>query len=405
MIEKGFDLVGLEVVGLNVDTAPFYNAKRGQFMSAKTGTSFRLSTIIVSVLSIFSFVFLYTFQCESDTLKTPLSSNGNSYSRLENDDLIRMTQLLTVVHRFKEIALVDYEEALALYADQRTISKFKTIDDQVWLATSPRIGWSFFVSVSIHAVGITKNKQPLVAFYNPFSDIFLITLWRMDETIPRMTDAEILLADWIRADTTVLSPVPFWLRTEIFKPAALGNSVAESITAFEQLFSIESDEYWRKKLLILEDQQLLTDVNYPAIGIMLYNSMTNIDNFRTAVKNDNPRMASCREATIAALHSAGQGKINELLIGADETSFEIQTILRKLDPEWFRTLDATAAFTGSDGCLVFLSPVINSSGSLSLFFKGEGDEFTLKRIDVVSYTGFYNKLNKIGIVDKEEVLQ
>ena len=303
-----------------------------------------------------------------------MTSEEGAPSKLEQVDLVHMTRLLTVVQRFKDIMLVNPEEALTLYADQEAKRKFSSFNDHVWLATTPQIGWSFFMSVAVHAVGNAKSQQPLVAFYNPISDIFLITAWRMDKELPRMVDAEVLMGDWVRAGSPTLSLIPFWLRKDMFKPAALGSSVAEAITAFERIFPAASDTYWRKKLRVLENRQLLVDVNYPAVAIMLLNSLAIIDKFRTAEQSDNPRLASCRNMTISTVRLAVQGHINKLLVSADETLPETRAILKNLKPGWFRTLEAVAVFTGNDGCLVFLNQVYDASGSLSLFFSGKGDK-------------------------------
>jgi hypothetical protein len=359
--------------------------------------------LVITCIIIVAFLFLV--QCTDDRRDPPLNSEKDITVKLQKADLERMTRLLTVVHSFKEIAQVDYEEALALYADKKAITKFKSFNDHVWVETTPQVGWSYFMSVAVHTVGNVKGRQPLVAFFNPYSDAFLVTAWRMDEALPRIADAEMLMADWLRTGSRELSSVPSWLRTDMFKPTALGSSVAETITAFEQVFPPESDKYWRKELPVLENQQLLVDVNYPAVAIMLFNSLMNIDTFRTAGQDDNPRLESCRNVTIATVRMASQGQMEKLLMSADETLPETTTVLKSLMPEWFRALEAVAVFTGKDGCLVFLAPVFDASGSLSFFFSGKGTELALKRIDVVDYTGFYKNLKKASGAAQKEVSQ
>ena len=320
-----------------------------------------------------------------------------------DDELARVTRLLTVVQRFKDIMLTDPEKALGLYADREAIRKFSELNDHLWLETTPRIGWTYFMSVAVHAVGNAKSRQPLVAFYNPFSDIFLLTAWEVDTELPRLVDAEVIMGDWMRTESPTLSLVPFWLRKDSYKPAALGSSVAETITAFEQIFPTESDTHWRKRLLVLEDRQLLADINYPAAAIMLFHSLENIHELRTAGPKENPHLASCRERTIASVGSAALGHINQLLVSADETLLESQVILKNLRPEWFRTLEVVAVMTGKDGCLVFLSQVLDTTGTLSLFFGGKGDKLVLKRIDVVDYIGFYINLTQVSETAHNEV--
>lgn len=356
-------------------------------------------------MSIILFVFLCTDLCKGDMPNASLIPNKNVQSRVEKVDIVPMTRLLSVVRRFKEIAQVDYKEALALYADQEAKRQFVSLNDHIWVETAPEIGWSFFMSVAVHVVGNAQSEYPLVAFYNPFSDVFLITAWRMDGEIPRMIEAEVLMGDWVRVDSPSLSLVPSWLRTDMFKPAALGNSVAEAITAFERVFSAESDAYWRKGLLVLENQQLLADVNYPAASIMLDNSLANIDKFRTAGGSNHPRMASCRKMTLTSLRAASQGHIQRILASADKTLLETQTILMTLTPEWFETLVAVAAFSDSDSCLVYLSSMFDASSTLSFLFVEKENPLALERIDVIDYTGFYKNYNQVSEVDRNEGMQ
>ena len=101
--------------------------------------------------------------------------------------------------------------------------------------------------------------------------------------------------------------------------------------------------------------------------------------------------------TIEAMRAAAKGRIDDILKNADATLPESKNVLKSLNPELFRTFEATAAMTGKDGCLVFLSSVRDASGSISLFFKSDIKKLTLKRIDVIDYQGFYKNLQQTKI--------
>jgi hypothetical protein len=59
-------------------------------------------------------------------------------------------------------------------------------------------------------------------------------------------------------------------------------------------------------------------------------------------------------------------------------------------------MEAVVAFTGRDGCLVFLAPVHDAPGSISLFFEGQTKNMRLKRMDVIDYSGFYDRWQDMG---------
>lgn len=311
----------------------------------------------------------------------------------DKEDLAMVAKLLTAVNSFKETSFKDFQQALLMFATDDAVKKFKTLTENVWIQTTPQTGWSFFISTSVHAVGGANGKKPVVAFYNPWSDVFLITVWSTDRDIPQIIDADMLMGDWLRKNDKAVNPAPSWLRTDLFKPAALGNSVAESMVSFEQIYPAKSLSNWRKNLRILNDQKALDEINYPAIAVRLYHILKNIDNFRSAGKDD-IKMESCRNVTIEAMRMAANGRIDDILRNADETLPEAKNVLKSLKPGMFRTFDAVAAMTGKDGCLVFLSSVHDASGSISLFFRGDTKKLALKRIDVIDYQGFYKNLQQ-----------
>lgn len=337
-------------------------------------------------------------------VKPALQSVSQSSPPVQSQaELIRLTTLLVAANRFKQISLGDYEKALVMFATEDAIAKFREFNKHIWVETSPKMGWSYFMSSSVHAVGGAGRQQPLVAFYNPWSDVFLITEWQIDQAVPRLVDAEMLMGDWLR-EGNQLSPVPHWLRTDIFKPAALGASVAQSIQLFEQRFqSTGTASSWRKRLPVLENTQLLTELNYPAVALMLLGNLQNINEFRTLKKETNPRMAACRGLAIEVVRSGARGQLKETRKTADETLASTWSVLESLNRQWFEELEAVAVINGKDGCLVFLSPVFDTSGSLSLLFKGSKATLRLKRIDVIDYSGFYRSILGDGEAPRKEL--
>jgi hypothetical protein len=150
----------------------------------------------------------------------------------------RADAVLRGVRKFRQVAVMDHEFALSMYAAPRVVEQFRHLDRYVWQAGSPRVGWSYFLHTSVLTAAGADGDTPLVAFYNPWADVFLVTAWQVVDGTPRMIDADLLAGEWIRR----LSPPPFdltpaWRRGDLFRPAALGLAVAESLQAFEALFS------------------------------------------------------------------------------------------------------------------------------------------------------------------------
>ncbi len=355
-------------------------------MKIFSSRSVRYLPVILVVLA--AFLFAAPF-CQAASSKKSSKENRVSSAKISKPDYVRMTRLLTSVNYFRQVCMRDYRDALFLFAEDAAIQKFRIFDEKIWIQTAPLAGWSYFMSVSVHTVGSSGSNHPLVSFYNPWSDVFLLTVWDIAGEIPRIVDAEMILGDWIRKDS-VLSYTPAWLRSDLFKPAALGMSLAEAVKSFEYTFSDVSVDNWRHKSIVLSDQRLLNDVNYPMIAVRLYSSLKAMDNFRFAGKN-NPHMESCRNKTIDTIKSAAQGRMTDLLQSAKETLPATKKILRNMAPAQFQSMEAVAFVVGKDGFLVFLVPVYDASGSISLFFDGQSEELRLKRMDVIDYNGFYKR--------------
>lgn len=338
------------------------------------------------------------------TAATPAAPMAQGHAPRVHDqaELIRLSALLAAVGRFKELSLGNYERALLLFGTDHVADKFKQLNEAIWTDTPPRVGWSFFMSSSVHALGATDRKQPLVAFYNPWSDVFLITEWRLDEDLPKLVDAELLMGDWLRGGDE-LNPIPHWLRTDLFKPDALGASVAESIQQFEKQFRAHGKARWREHLPVLHTTQLLVEVNYPAVALMLLTNLQAVHDFRSVSPKVNALKASCRRHAIEAVRTAAKGHVASLRASATDTLAPTWTVLKNLDAQWFRTLEAVTVLTGSDGCMVFLSPVFDARASLSLFFKGSKGDLKLQRIDVIDYTGYYHRLPEKGDAPHRDV--
>ena len=246
------------------------------------------------------------------------------------------------------------------------------------------------MSAAVHTAGGIEGKTPIIGFYYPFADVFLVTQWSMKDEIPKITDVEIVAGDFIRTDTEDLKPLPHWLRTKTFKPFSLGDSVAKTVMAFENLFGPEPISNWRNKLPALKNKEVLTEVNYPISSLMIYNNLTNVDAFCFADKETAPCLESCRNMTIQTVQSAANQELDKLLEGAVGTLPETKKILKNLNKEWFKTFEIVAALEAQDGCLVFLNPVYDPSGVLTLLFESEDAELSLSRMDIVDYSGFYN---------------
>jgi hypothetical protein len=307
------------------------------------------------------------------------------------DDLTVLTSLTVSVTRFKEIARTDFDKALMMFGSEEARHRLWAIDQLLWEPEQSEVAWLFFFSSAVHVVSGQTGRFPLVGFYNPFSDIFLITVWTPAQWGGHtMVDVEMLMGDWVRDDNDRLDPAPLWLRSAMHRPAALGVSVAESLLAFERVFATATPDNWRRQLAILRNEPALSGINYPGVALMLTNHLLTLSMFidpGTQIKV----FSACRQRTIETVAQAVEGKIATLLAGAENTLPATRQSLTDANPQWFKGLKVAGVVTDSEGCLVFLSPVEVITGSLALFFSHLQDRCTLQRIDYIDYQNFYNQ--------------
>jgi len=323
-----------------------------------------------------------------------LRSASNSVADLTETELKDRVLLMISVASFKETARTDYAKALLAFSREKGMEQLHNIDQSVWEAPQAQLGWMAFFDSAIVAYAGIDEKSPIVGFYNPYSDTFLITAWAKAEDVYQVVDAEILMGDWIRRDDKDLDLVPFWLRGNQHRPVALGLSVAKTLLSFEKIFSESTLKKWRKTLPILNEQDLLDEVNTPGITLMLNEHLLNLLNFSAPEERDE-FIKTCGSRATDVMNLAAENNFDVLLSVADETLPQTAKNIRTYPGEWFSSLKVTNVRTGPEGCLVLLAHPEQTNRNLALFFQGAKSIYLRpKRIDLIDYQFFYNELKQ-----------
>ncbi len=328
------------------------------------------------------------------TILLSFSYTPSAMAALESEEIEDMALLTSSVAAFKETARTDYAQALLAFSADQGMEQLHEIDKSLWEASQAQLGWRFFFNGAVIAYSGIDEKSPVVGLYNPYSDTFLITVWARDEADYKVVDAELLMGDWIRSDNQDLDILPLWLRGTMHRPVTVGLSVAKSLLSFEKVFSGSTLQNWRKKLSILNEQDLLDEINTPSTVIMMNNYLLNLLNF-SAPDADAELLKACKARTLDVMKLAKSRKFDLLFSVADETLPHTAQSLRTYPEEWFSSLTVTNVSTGPEGCLVFVTPPQQTSRSLALFFQGSKSIYLRpKRIDMIDYQFFYNEIKR-----------
>lgn len=309
----------------------------------------------------------------------------------------RQARLLEAAAGFRELAVSDHRAALERYAAPTATDKLARLDTVMWPASPPRLGWSFFMSTAIGSVGALRSAAPVVAFYHPWSDVYLLTEWELDDAAQadeaRLVAAEVLMGDWLRHDgTPPFSPVPAWVRSPLFKPAALAMTAAESVMAFEAAVPVAATGAWRSRLPRAGDSKPLEEYNHAGVPLLLAASLHNLSICHSPGDGEDPRLGSARRLVADLTGGAARGELQPLLQGRG-TLPEAAQALRHIPREVFASLQPVSVILGPDDLLVFLTSPRQADLVLSLVLESKkGPGLALARVDVVSYGQTYRQL-------------
>lgn len=351
---------------------------------------FTIVTFIVWALTI-SITSVSAETIANKQLNKIASQEEKSEVALTEDQLTRMALLMMNVSEFQETAANNYAKALLSLSKDKGMEKLYNIDKALWSVELSQVGWKQFFDSAIRIYHKDFDKYPLVAYYNPFSDIFLITVWEQEVSDYKIFDAEILLGDLVRGTDEKVDTTPFWLRKKKHYDANLGIEIGLSALAFEEVFKKVISKNWRTKLKILNDSTLLNAANYPATSISLHTQLLSVVNFSTSVANMT-QLQECRNLTEKTLLSLKDRNIDKVLTTANETPIKTVKVLKKITAKWLENLMFTAVVHDTEECIVYLTPKQNSSGSLSLTFQKLKSHLHLKRIDMIDYQQIYTAI-------------
>lgn len=314
-------------------------------------------------------------------------------NKTKESDLKRMASFIASSKKFQEIAANNYADALLALSRDKGMEKLHTMDKIIWDVKICQIGWKLFFDSAIRIYNKELDKYPLVTYYNPFSDTYLITVWAQDNERYKIVDAEFLMGDFVRGSSKEFDNTPFWLREKKRSLANLGVSTALSILAFEEVFEKTTVENWRKKLKILNNTSALQEFNYLNISISLNGHLINVGNFLN-IKDDEPLLQECRDKTRDILKALKNGNIDAILNTANETPLNTAKALRSVSPKWIKNLTVNVALNDIYECLVLLTPRKKTNVSMSFLLKDNPikNQLQIKRIDLIDYQQFYDAI-------------
>jgi len=359
------------------------NRKSATFLRSLKGSVALQIILFVIIVSLIGGIYLFVAK-SSPTEKPPPTSSENE---LETRAILTESTI-----SFKHTAASDYAKAILVFGEGSTLEKLHGIDVRIFDASQSQVGWSIFFNSALQINANTKITSPVIGFYNPYTDLFLITVWKKNQDIYKIVDAELLLGDWIRGENNPVEIKPLWLRGDIHRPEKLGLSIAESVIAFEKMFEGATPTTWRERVTMLSDQQRFEKINDPFAKLRLNEHLINLLYF-SQEKITEQTIKDSKTQIDQLIQNGKSGKIQESLQIAEGTLKNTADRLQHFPSEWFTTLQVAAILTDPNKSIIFLSPSRDTNCSLAITIKKIEGAMQIRRIDLVDYQFFYEQVN------------
>jgi hypothetical protein len=278
-------------------------------------------------------------------------------------------------------------------------NKLEQINRQLWAEEADRI-WSYFFARALFDIGRPASPAPLVGFYHPWADAWLLLEWQLKPE-PRITDIELVSGEWVRRrGEPPFDLRPEWLRRDGFRVEQLARAVVDNLKLLPQL--AYGKQPWREALQLERYRQQLDAIHTPAIAVNLTGAMLRAEELAlgaAAFDKDHPPPAvleqlleSCRRF-IASGREGNAGFFIEL---AESTSPATAAAVRKLSAESYRQLAPVYWLADEQWAEALLVPDHNPDFCLALTYRRLERRLQLTRIDLVHFPSVAAALRKQG---------
>lgn len=285
---------------------------------------------------------------------------------------------------FRNRCVVEGTPGWKEYCTNEAFQRVEALGQKLWGEQLAEQGWSFYFNLALFDVGRPESSTPMVGFYHPWSDVWVLTQWRLDPK-PQIVDVEVLLGDWVRNHgKPPFDARPDWLSRKGFLPEQLAQSVLNNFQEFRR--AMHAGEPWWKSWQVAKQASLLADVNYPLAAVRLSTAFIRAQEL-TVGDPQQPRLQQLIAAERQFQEAGTQGKIDAQLAVAQQTEPKTSELIRGLPPAVFAHLIPVAWQADDGGAVAFLSPATNPDFCLIPTYVRDGDELRLQRVDLLYFPG------------------
>lgn len=254
--------------------------------------------------------------------------------------------------------------------------RLRELNQTLFPTVDPVAGWAYHFGHSLVVPGALQEGRQAVLFYNPWSDIALLTVW---EGQSRMVDLEALPGEALRkSGTPPLGGAPGWMRQQAYGPFAVGQSTAQTVKAFEEAFSRHANPELALPWLVAPNVREGCRV---ACALQFAQILKSLVDFSATA--DAP-------ARIGFIRAMAEGK--GALQGASGTPPESEAALRTLPDGAWAGFRPTAMVQAGEKVLVLSHHKSRPDLFLGVVLHPAEDGLRPQRLDLLSFNGCYGAL-------------
>lgn len=298
----------------------------------------------------------------------------------------RFRRLWPAVLEFRGRCAMQGKAGWKQFAAPQLQPRVDALDKEIWGELDVDDGWSYFFWLALFDVGHPTSEKPLVGFYHPWSDFWVLTQWQVDPQ-PQIVDVEILSGEWLRRrGEPPFDPNPDWLRRKEFPAERLARATVENIGGFDRL--MKEEKPWWQLLQLPEQEEVVRKVNYPSVSLQLTTAFLRYGELAA----DDPAQPAVRAVAAAVqqfLEAGKAGTMAALLESADGTQPEVKQLLGPLPPRGYDRLAPVYWLADDRRAAAFLVPDGNVDFCVALAYERQGDDLRLVRVDLLNFPRLY----------------
>lgn len=331
----------------------------------------------MKTLKIFAIAVLFSLVGAVSLLHQPALADA------ERPTLAEVTAFQDVL-RFRDDMIEDPVAANRKHSSIRGRMQLNAIGRDMEEAGSGSLGWRTLLGTSVFAIEGLGTERMLVAFYNPFVDTALFTIWEKR----RIVEAEWVPGDLVRSVNAEIDPQPIWLRGAQYRPEALAQAIIATVGAIETRFGEDADTGWRHTLGI-ENGRAYRRYIAPIVAIRHYETQMRLKALAVPTPGEDPRLAQLRSAVSDLMRTARTDGFAEPLRKAVDTTAPMREALLRINPILMEA-SAPVAFVAGDGhATVFLSSTATADFTISARFSESATGYALQQLEYLPFAAIY----------------